>query len=120
MSLGDVARALEPASRLRGDRAPGLSSDGWFSTDHMNYPYGVHVAVVRVDRETGGSRSSAIRLIRRPRCPYWSRPDAGGFAQGWGALLEEFVRRPRRTAVGQLRRLFDAAAREVPSLDADY
>src|SRR6516225_2753177 len=39
MTLGEIAAALEPASKLRGTRAPGLSAEGWFYTDHMNYPY---------------------------------------------------------------------------------
>ena len=50
VTLGEVAKALEPASKLRGARAPGLSAEGWFYSDHMNYPYGVHIAVARVDR----------------------------------------------------------------------
>src|SRR5262249_1437462 len=54
ITLGEIAAALEPASKLRGTRAPGLSAEGWFYTEHMNYPYGVHVAVAKVDRETGG------------------------------------------------------------------
>ena len=52
MTLGEIAKALEPSSRLRGAHTPGLAADGWFYTDHMNYPYGVHAAVARVDRET--------------------------------------------------------------------
>ena len=43
------------AKAASGEREPGLSGEGWFFTDHMNYPYGVHVAVVQVDRETGHS-----------------------------------------------------------------
>src|SRR5262249_37339053 len=31
-----------------------LSSEGWFNTERQVYPYGTHLAVVRVDRETGG------------------------------------------------------------------
>src|SRR5260370_669893 len=54
VTLGQSAAAVEPPSRLRGTRAPGLSAEGWLSTDHMNDPYGVHIAVARVDRETGG------------------------------------------------------------------
>src|SRR5262249_56605239 len=47
MTLGEVAAALEPASKLRGARAPGLSADGWFYSEHLNYPYGLHVALPR-------------------------------------------------------------------------
>ncbi|MFZ0778358.1 MAG: xanthine dehydrogenase family protein molybdopterin-binding subunit, partial [Xanthobacteraceae bacterium] len=55
ISLGDVARALTPGSKLIGEAAPGLSAEGLFEQQHMNYPYGIHIAVVRVDRHTGAS-----------------------------------------------------------------
>ena len=73
MTLAEVARALRPAETRVPD-APGLSADGWFHTAHMTYPYGVHVAVVRVDRETGGVADRALsrRLRRRAR----RQPDA--------------------------------------------
>jgi len=32
---------------------PGLAAEGWFKAEHQVYPYGSHVAVVRVDREAG-------------------------------------------------------------------
>jgi len=54
-----VARHLSPASKSLGERSPGLTADGWFHTHHMNYPYGVHVALVQVDRETG-----AVNVLR--------------------------------------------------------
>ncbi|HTK12886.1 MAG TPA: xanthine dehydrogenase family protein molybdopterin-binding subunit, partial [Xanthobacteraceae bacterium] len=53
MALGDIARHLAPGSKTRGEREPGLSVTGWFTTDHQVYPYGVHIAVVCVDRDTG-------------------------------------------------------------------
>jgi carbon-monoxide dehydrogenase large subunit/6-hydroxypseudooxynicotine dehydrogenase subunit gamma len=95
ITLGDIARALAPASKLRGDREPGLATDGWFHTDHMNYPYGVHIAVVRVDRETGGvtiERFLAAYDIGKAINPMLVEGQmAGGFAQGvGGALTEEF------------------------------
>ena len=127
MTLGDVARALEPASRLRGDRTPGLSADGWFYTDHMNYPYGVHVAVVRVDRETGGvtiERYLVAYDVGRAVNPMLVEGQiAGGFAQGLGgALLEEFLYDDRgEPLVGQLRRLPDAdRARGAVARRADH
>ena len=48
-----MARHLAPESQLLGERAPGLTAEGWFHTEHMTYPYGVQIAVVRIDRETG-------------------------------------------------------------------
>ena len=96
IALGELARALGPASPMRGKHAPGLSAEGWFHTDHMTYPYGVHVAVVRVDRETGGvnvERYLVAYDIGRAVNPMLVEGQiAGGFAQGLGgALLEEFV-----------------------------
>ena len=61
VTLGEIAKALEPTSKLRGARTPGLAADGWFYTDHMNYPYGVHIAVAKVDRDTGGGDDRALR-----------------------------------------------------------
>jgi len=62
----------------------------------MNYPYGAHIAVVRVDCETGGvvvERYLAAYDIGRAVNPMLIDGQiAGGFAQGLGgALLEEFV-----------------------------
>jgi carbon-monoxide dehydrogenase large subunit len=96
VTLGEIAKALEPTSKLRGMRTPGLSADGWFYTDHMNYPYGVHVAVVRVDRETGGVTIERYLMaydVGRAVNPMLVEGQlAGGLAQGiGGALLEEFL-----------------------------
>src|SRR5258706_508553 len=95
ITLGEVARALEPTSKLLGERAPGLSADGWFFSDHMTYPYGVHIAVAKVDRETGGVTIERYVLaydIGRAVNPMLIEGQlAGGFAQGiGGTLLEEF------------------------------
>jgi len=95
ITLAEIARVLEPTSKLRGEREPGLAADGWFFSDRMNYPYGVHVAVVRVDRDTGGvavERYFVAYDIGKAVNPMLVEGQiAGGFAQGLGgALLEEF------------------------------
>ena len=96
MTLGEIARHLEPTSKTLGDREPGLSVEGWFRVKHQVYPYGVHFAVVRVDRETGGvevERYAIAYDIGRAINPALVRGQiVGGFAQGLGgALLEEFT-----------------------------
>src|SRR5258707_14829442 len=53
MPLGAVATALLPASPVRHGREPGLRADGWFHVAHQVYPYGSHLAVVKVDPDTG-------------------------------------------------------------------
>jgi carbon-monoxide dehydrogenase large subunit len=95
MKLGDVARALE-ASRSGGDGSPALAAEGTFRTDHMTYPYGVHIAVVRVDEETGGvevERYLVAYDVGKAVNPMLIEGQlAGGAVQGLGgALFEEFV-----------------------------
>jgi carbon-monoxide dehydrogenase large subunit/6-hydroxypseudooxynicotine dehydrogenase subunit gamma len=96
ISLGMIAQNLSPTAKARGGREPGLSAEGWFKTEHQVYPYGSHVAVVRVDRETGGvaiERYCIAYDIGRAINPALVRGQiVGGFAQGLGgALLEEFT-----------------------------
>jgi carbon-monoxide dehydrogenase large subunit len=123
MTLAAIAQALEPASKLRGARAPGLAADGWFHCDHMNYPYGVHVAVAKVDRETGGVTLERYLLafdIGRAVNPMLVEGQlAGGFAQGvGGTLLEEFRYDERGEPLSvNFADYLMPTAREVPALD---
>jgi carbon-monoxide dehydrogenase large subunit/6-hydroxypseudooxynicotine dehydrogenase subunit gamma len=96
MSLGEIANHLAPTSKTLGDREPGLSAEGWFRVEHQVYPYGLHFAVVKVDRETGGVRVESYAIaydIGRAINPALVKGQiVGGFAQGLGgALLEEFT-----------------------------
>jgi aerobic carbon-monoxide dehydrogenase large subunit len=96
MSLGEIARHLEPTSKTLGDREPGLSAEGWFRVKHQVYPYGIHFAVVKVDRDTGGVHVERYVIaydIGRAINPALVKGQiVGGFAQGLGgALLEEFT-----------------------------
>jgi carbon-monoxide dehydrogenase large subunit len=96
ISLGDMANHLRPAAKLRRGREPGLSSDGWFDTDHQVYPYGNQLAVVALDRETGAVNVEQYVIaydIGRAINPVLVRGQIlGGFAQGLGgALYEEFL-----------------------------
>jgi CO/xanthine dehydrogenase Mo-binding subunit len=96
IALGDVARALAPTAKPRPDREPGLSAEGWFHANHMTYPYGVHVAVVAVDRDTGAvgvERYLVAYDIGRAVNPMLVEGQiVGGFVQGLGgALFEEFL-----------------------------
>jgi carbon-monoxide dehydrogenase large subunit/6-hydroxypseudooxynicotine dehydrogenase subunit gamma len=96
VSLAEIARTIAPTSKTRGDFEPGLSAEGWFFTDHMVYPYGVHVAVVRVDRATGQvevERYLVAYDVGRAINPMMIEGQiVGGAAQGiGGALFEEFT-----------------------------
>ncbi len=95
ISLGEIARHLAPDSPTLGEREPGLSAEGWFRTSHMTYPYGVQIAVVRVDEDTGGvsvERYLVAYDIGRAINPMLVEGQlVGGVAQGLGgALYEEF------------------------------
>jgi len=96
ISLGKIAQSLAPTSKMLNGRAPGLSDEGWFKTEHQVYPYGSHVAVVRIDRDTGGvaiERYAIAYDIGRAINPALVKGQiVGGFAQGLGgALFEEFT-----------------------------
>jgi CO/xanthine dehydrogenase Mo-binding subunit len=86
MPLAALARALPE----------GLSAEDTFESAHMVYPYGVHIAVVRVDAGTGGvavERYAIAYDVGRAVNPKLIEGQiAGGLAQGLGgALWEEFL-----------------------------
>jgi carbon-monoxide dehydrogenase large subunit/6-hydroxypseudooxynicotine dehydrogenase subunit gamma len=95
MHLGEIAAALKPGSKFLGDSAPGLAAEGWFESAHMNYPYGIHFAVVRIDPDIGAvavERYFVAYDIGKAVNPMLVEGQiAGGVAQGiGGALFEEF------------------------------
>jgi carbon-monoxide dehydrogenase large subunit/6-hydroxypseudooxynicotine dehydrogenase subunit gamma len=113
IGLDEIARQLHPGlnSALTAADEPGLCADGWFFSQHMNYPYGVHIAQVRVDRDSG--------MVRVER--YWVGYDVGravnprliegqivgGVAQGLGgALFEQFT--------------YDSSGQPLATTFADY
>jgi carbon-monoxide dehydrogenase large subunit len=123
VTLGEVARALAPAAKLLGDALPGLAAEGWFESHHMTYPYGVHLAVVRIDRDTGAvivERYVVAYDIGRAVNPMLVEGQiSGGVAQGvGGALFEEFLYdgRGEPLAVNFADYLMPTA-REIPPID---
>ncbi len=96
IGLGKIAQNLAPGAKTLNGREPGLAAEGWFKTAHQVYPYGSHVAVVRVDRDTGGvvvERYCIAYDIGRAINPALVEGQiVGGYAQGLGgALFEEFI-----------------------------
>jgi carbon-monoxide dehydrogenase large subunit len=92
MPLGAIAAALEQGSR---HPCEGLAAEGSFHTAHQVYPYGSHLAVVAVDRDTGAVAIERYVIgydVGRAINPMLVEGQiAGGFVQGLGgALLEEF------------------------------
>src|SRR5215468_4693607 len=86
LALGDLARRLDG----------GLTTEGEFVTAHMTYPYGVHVAVVAIERDTGRVKvehyAIAYDVGRAVNPKLIEGQLVGGLAQGLGgALSEEFT-----------------------------
>jgi carbon-monoxide dehydrogenase large subunit len=111
---GCAVKAAAEALRDKRRAAPpgtALDAEGWFHADHMTYPYGIHVAVVRVDAETCGIRVERYVVacdIGRAVNPMLVEGQlAGGAVQGiGGALYEEFV--------------YDEAGQPLAATFADY
>ncbi len=88
LSLGEIAEHLRDSG--------GLTSEGRFVANHMTYPYGLHVAQVRIDPLTYGITIERYLVgydVGRAINPMLIEGQiVGGVAQGiGGALLEEFV-----------------------------
>jgi aerobic carbon-monoxide dehydrogenase large subunit len=95
IGLGDLAYHLRPGSPTLHGRDPGLTADGWFTTQDFTYPYGVQIALVSIDQGTGAIRVEKVLIafdVGRAINPMLLRGQlVGGFAQGLGgALFEEF------------------------------
>jgi CO/xanthine dehydrogenase Mo-binding subunit len=83
-------------AELAREHAAPLSAEATFESAHMVYPYGVHIAAVRVDADTGGvtiERYAIAYDIGKAVNPKLVEGQiAGGLAQGLGgALFEEFL-----------------------------
>ena len=121
--LGEVARALTPGSKLLGEAVPGLSAEGWIEQRHMTYPYGVHVAVVRIDRESGAvtvERYLVAYDVGRAVNPMLVDGQiVGGAVQGLGgALFEEFLYDARGEPLSvSFADYLMPTAREVPAIE---
>jgi carbon-monoxide dehydrogenase large subunit len=95
LTLAEIADKAY-SDELPDEIDPGLESTGFFRPDGLIYPFGAHVAVVEIDRETGhvslrdiftvddcGPRVSPMLVTGQVH---------GGLAQGIGqAMLEEIV-----------------------------
>ena len=111
IALAEIARRRAPGSTFLNGGDPGLTSEGWHHTKHMAYPYGAHIAVVKVDRDTGGLAVERYLIaydVGRAVNPMLVEGQlVGGFAQGLGgAVSEEFI--------------YDAAGAPLATTFADY
>jgi carbon-monoxide dehydrogenase large subunit len=96
LGLADLARLALPGPALKSGLTPGICEEDFFATDKRPFPYGVHVAAVEVDRETGVLKILDYLVTedvgRKINPMIIEGQMAGGLAQGiGGALLEDFV-----------------------------
>jgi carbon-monoxide dehydrogenase large subunit len=123
IGLAAIARALAAGSKLSLEHPQGLSAEGSFHADHMNYPYGVHIAVTRLDRETGAVAIERLVVaydVGKAVNPMLIEGQiVGGAAQGiGGALLEEFLYDERGEPLSvTLADYLMPTAREVPPVE---
>jgi CO/xanthine dehydrogenase Mo-binding subunit len=95
LAIGELAKRASAKFSVPAGRQPGLSATEWFASDHMTYPYGAHLALVVIDRETGQvsvERFVVVYDVGRAVNPALVAGQlVGGVAQGvGGAILEEF------------------------------
>jgi carbon-monoxide dehydrogenase large subunit len=123
LTYGQLVHAVGPGQALGRDSKVGVSEEAYFRADIMTYPYGVHLAMVEVDRETGKIDILKYLIaydVGRAINPMLVEGQlVGGFAQGLGgALLEEFAYSPdgQPLAASFMDYLLPTAA-EVPDVD---
>jgi carbon-monoxide dehydrogenase large subunit len=96
VTLTDVALAAHLAKDLPPDMEPGLSATYFFEPKNFTFPFGTHIAVVEIDRETGDIKFQ--RYVAVDDCGKVINPMLvdgqvhGGIVQSIGqALYEEIV-----------------------------
>jgi aerobic carbon-monoxide dehydrogenase large subunit len=96
MTIQEVALAAHLGKEIPPGTEPGLSATHFFEPSNFTFPFGTHIAVVEVDRETGDVKF--LRYVGVDDCGKVLNPMLvdgqvhGGIVQGLGqALYEELV-----------------------------
>jgi len=96
LTIQEIALAAHIAKEIPPDTEPGLSATYFFEPKNFTFPFGTHIAVVEVDRETGDIKF--LRYVAVDDCGKVINPllvDGqlhGGIVQSIGqALYEEVV-----------------------------
>ncbi|MXZ70889.1 MAG: molybdopterin-dependent oxidoreductase [Acidobacteria bacterium] len=95
-SFAEVAAYAYRPTRLPDGLDPGLSDESFFEPDNNTYPFGCHIALLEIDRDTGEPR--LLRMVAVDDAGNLINPLIvegqihGGLAQGIGqAMVEEVV-----------------------------
>jgi carbon-monoxide dehydrogenase large subunit len=96
LTIQEIALAAHIARELPPDTEPGLSATYFFEPKNFTFPFGTHIAVVEIDRETGDIKF--LRYVAVDDCGKVINPMLvdgqvhGGIVQSIGqALYEEVV-----------------------------
>jgi len=96
LTIQDIALAAHLAKELPPDTEPGLSATYFFEPKNFTFPFGTHIAVVEVDRDTGDIEF--LRYVAVDDCGRVINPMLvdgqihGGIVQSIGqAMFEEVV-----------------------------
>lgn len=103
VTFAQIARAAHAFDGRPGGLEPGLEATSHFQPSGRTFPFGVHIALVEIDPETGAL--TVLRYLAVDDCGPRINPRLvedqvrGGLAQGFGQALQEAV---RYDAAGQL------------------
>jgi aerobic carbon-monoxide dehydrogenase large subunit len=96
VSFGQISRVAHAMDGIPGGLEPGLDAQSFFKPEGRQFPFGVHLAQVEIDRDTG--EVHVRRYIAVDDCGTIINPllvdgqKHGGLAQGFGqALWEEVI-----------------------------
>ncbi len=98
-SFAEVAAYAHRPLKLPAGLEPGLSDEAFFEPSNNTYPFGCHIALLEIDRDTGEPR--LLRMVAVDDAGHLINPLIvegqihGGLAQGIGqAMVEEVVYGP--------------------------
>lgn len=125
VTIQEVALAAHLAKELPPDTEPGLSATYFFEPKNFTFPFGTHIAVVEVERETGDIKF--LRYVAVDDCGKVINPllvDGqihGGIVQSIGqALFEEVVYDEQGQLItGTLMDYALPKASQVPQMELD-
>jgi carbon-monoxide dehydrogenase large subunit len=125
LTIQDVALAAHLAKELPPDTEPGLSATYFFEPKNFTFPFGTHIVVVEVDRETGDIK--ILRYVAVDDCGKVINPMLvdgqlhGGIVQSIGqAMYEEIVYDEQGQLVtGTLMDYAIPRATQIPWLELD-
>ncbi len=126
LTIQEVALAAHTAANIPPDFEPGLTASHFFEPKNFTFPFGTHICVVEVDKETGDVK--ILRYLAVDDCGNQINPLIvqgqvhGGIAQGLAqALYEEAVYDENgQLLTGELMDYAVPKAHQLPHYELDH